>query len=523
MRFLKKILIYFFALAVLIGLAWGVSHTGFISDNLKYSLNYESVKEELEQTNYDLKRHGVKLALVRWQEATRCTKVFEYLLQNGLDASGTDRNGNSLLMYACGLQPNRYPDSYEYFDLLIEYGADVHAVNKENLTALDYAVRSGDMRKVLRLEELGASMSGATLNMSLPESGEEERDYSQYEISRHILQNLIEQEEKYNLDPIVSAALLGESDSLVSLLSGSTLISPSAAVCVYAFGTPVALEFLCQERELPLRESYPAYYLDICAYYNNLENCKYLIEHYNIDPVGVFPAALHEALLQGNIEVAEYLWKNGASFEQAIIFPPDDTFRDMAHEGSKEGARFMIDHGYTLSDYVAASVLEIAGTNGDMDFLQFLLDQGIDINTGYLDDMPTALSAAALEGHLEMVKWLSEHGAKNDGSVSPLRCAAQEGHLDVVKYLFEEQGADINGYTVYQDGSGGSALQSAIDYGYLDCVQYLVENGADTEHTWWRQNRETGEWSDVSALEIAGYSESKRILAYLQEVANSKE
>ena len=93
----------------------------------------------------------------------------------------------------------------------------------------------------------------------------------------------------------------------------------------------------------------------------------------------------------------------------------------------------------------------------------------------------------------------------------------------MVKYLFEEQGADINGYTVYRDGSGGSALQSAIDYGYLDVVQYLVENGADTEHTWWHYNRETGEKRDVSALEIAGYSESKHIREYLQGAVSSQE
>lgn len=523
MQFLKKILISSIALAALIWLAWSVSHAGFISNNLKYTLNYESVKEELEQTGYDLKRHGVKLALVRWREATRCTKAFEYLLQNGLDASGTDKNGNSLLMYACGLRPNRYPDSYEYFNLLIKYGANVHAKNKEGFTALDYAARSGDMRKVLRLEELGAIPSNVTLNMSQPEEGDEERDYSQYEVSRHILLYLTEHQQEYDLDPVVAAALLGEEDKLMHLLKESDSVSSGAAVCIYAFGTPKILEFLIQEKVFPLDDPYPAYYLDICAYYCNFENCKYLIEHYSIDPIGVFPAALHEALLQGNLEIAELLLENGAALGEYTIYTADDTFRDMAHGGSKEGARFMLDHGYILSDSMAAAVLEIAAANGDVEFLQFLLDQGVDINTGYLDDMTTALSAASLDGNLELVKWLCEHGARSDGSKSPLRCAAEEGHLDVVKYLFEEQGADINGYTVYRDGSGGSALQSAIDYGYLDVVQYLVENGADTEHTWWHYNRETGEKRDVSALEIAGYSESKHIREYLQGAVSSQE
>ena len=56
----------------------------------------------------------------------------------------------------------------------------------------------------------------------------------------------------------------------------------------------------------------------------------------------------------------------------------------------------------------------------------------------------TALIAASLTGHLDMVSFLCEAGADKDKAVerwNPLIAASRSGHLDVVRFLCEA-GAD---------------------------------------------------------------------------------
>ena len=67
------------------------------------------------------------------------------------------------------------------------------------------------------------------------------------------------------------------------------------------------------------------------------------------------------------------------------------------------------------------------------------------------------LYQAVLENHL--------------GDDYALRCAADNGHLDVVKYLVEH-GADIHAKDDF-------ALFCAVDSGHTDIVKYLAKHGAD--------------------------------------------
>jgi ankyrin repeat protein len=52
--------------------------------------------------------------------------------------------------------------------------------------------------------------------------------------------------------------------------------------------------------------------------------------------------------------------------------------------------------------------------------------------------------------------------------------AARNGYLDVVQFLVEN-GADIH-------AGNDRALQLAAEYGHLDVIRYLIENGADISH-----------------------------------------
>jgi ankyrin repeat protein len=87
----------------------------------------------------------------------------------------------------------------------------------------------------------------------------------------------------------------------------------------------------------------------------------------------------------------------------------------------------------------------------------------------------TAIMAAALNGHLDLVKKLRQRGADVGGSGwTPLIYAATGGHDKIVEYLIAE-GADVNAVSP----NGTSALMMAVREGKVSTVTLLIAKGAD--------------------------------------------
>jgi hypothetical protein len=129
----------------------------------------------------------------------------------------------------------------------------------------------------------------------------------------------------------------------------------------------------------------------------------------------------------GKDNLSEYVW----------LRKKDQTVKDAARDGNLIGLKYLVEHCYA------------------------------NINTP-LDDYALILSAG--NGHLEMVKYLVEHGAdihKNDDEA--LSVSAGNGHLDIVKYLLEK-GANLNAEENY-------ALQSSVENGHIDIIKFLFEYG----------------------------------------------
>ena len=90
----------------------------------------------------------------------------------------------------------------------------------------------------------------------------------------------------------------------------------------------------------------------------------------------------------------------------------------------------------------------------------------------------TALHSASFEGHLQVVRYLLQHGVDvnvRDSVVdTPLLLASYQGHLDVVQCLLEH-GADANllGNRHY------APLTFAAYYGHVNVVRLLLEHNAD--------------------------------------------
>ncbi|RYC59982.1 hypothetical protein CHU98_g6228 [Xylaria longipes] len=96
----------------------------------------------------------------------------------------------------------------------------------------------------------------------------------------------------------------------------------------------------------------------------------------------------------------------------------------------------------------------------------------------------TALDAAAIRGHLNIIKYLLNRinvvapSFRQLKTTKALKLAVGEGHLDIARLLIET-GADIN-ETPFIWGDR-TALERAAENGRLDTVQLLLERGASLE------------------------------------------
>ncbi|RLN57269.1 hypothetical protein BBJ28_00018879, partial [Nothophytophthora sp. Chile5] len=123
-----------------------------------------------------------------------------------------------------------------------------------------------------------------------------------------------------------------------------------------------------------------------------------------------------------------------------------------------------------------------AAKRGDSKLVELLLS----IQTAANEDEActlshTALCLAARSGELEVVFWLLEQEAtvnlQNERGASVLNPAVQEGYVDIVELLLE-RGAALDGQDNGGSAEGRTALGTAAFYGQLEAVRLLLNRGA---------------------------------------------
>jgi ankyrin repeat protein len=116
---------------------------------------------------------------------------------------------------------------------------------------------------------------------------------------------------------------------------------------------------------------------------------------------------------------------------------------------------------------------------GRLEFVQYLIGLGTDVNERLVDGGEPAIFGAVCDGHIEVVRWLLEHGAEIN-EIEPnghkrsicLSTAARKGYLDIVKLLVD-RGANVNSF-----GAGATPLSHAMAYGHTEVANYLRSVGA---------------------------------------------
>ncbi|CAG9980385.1 unnamed protein product [Clonostachys byssicola] len=172
------------------------------------------------------------------------------------------------------------------------------------------------------------------------------------------------------------------------------------------------------------------------------------VEPFFLDEVaGNYGTALQAASMRGHLAIVQRLIEGGANINQ-----------QSGHYGT---------------------ALQLAADGCHLEIVHLLVTKGADVNQQAGDDETTALQAASLRGQLGMVQFLLENGANiNQGCGyygTALQAASTGDHCDVVQFLIE------NGAHVNQEAGRhfGTALQAAIRFNRPEIARLLLKEGAE--------------------------------------------
>jgi len=401
------------------------------------------------------------------------------LILEGADVNGrTNHGGSTLLMNMA------YNSHYEMCEFLLKEGADINAKDDNEDTVVDSClsdVVDGVMwyerTKTLQLLlDNGAEVSTKTV------SGIKSRIYCEsVEAVRLIVEHCKENNIETGLSEIVEAAVMGNSEKVLSLLNENLpdddwgkLIPAALAYCnaevvekIVSYG----YDFINREHT----EVFPTIHyesdikIDIAARNGNIDVVKYMYEN-NLYPVNNATEQLLSDCLAYDYEVTKYLLSEGITTSESstlILYP--------LMNNDYELAEFIIssledEDNLQINLFVAMSHLfkhrSWFNPYKDYDYLD---------KCDYLFEKGASLETCSFYPDINVCKWLVEHGKSVDANgysttSTPLNDVYESA--ECIQYLID-CGADINAKDI------NTPLEDAVKYGYYDSVVVLVENGAE--------------------------------------------
>ncbi len=119
--------------------------------------------------------------------------------------------------------------------------------------------------------------------------------------------------------------------------------------------------------------------------------------------------------------------------------------------------------------------LHDAASYGKTEIVKYFIECGIDVNKNGGARNGSALTEAAFEGKMDIVKILFDNGALLDVSTfprNPLFAAIANNHFDIAKFLVEN-GIDLEAHYSIGDLEQVDAYEYARQYGRTEIAEYL--------------------------------------------------
>ncbi|KAL8357461.1 hypothetical protein RB598_002329 [Gaeumannomyces tritici] len=190
---------------------------------------------------------------------------------------------------------------------------------------------------------------------------------------------------------------------------------------------------------------------------------------------------LHYAAAQGHLKVVEFLLGKGADPNAT-----DSTSRTALYHSLEGGhiylSRYLLGHSDPVDRQATGlpSSLELAVKCGDYALVEKILD----LQDKAEIPQDSSLHLAVKYGYAKLVTLLLDRGADvnwrgaDEASVTPLLVALVNNQEEIAGMLLQHSSISIPTDTPY----GGSALQLAIQAGYVEVVAKLLDKGPDAHH-----------------------------------------
>lgn len=447
-----------------------------ISQNVKFDLMERTIHWASENCYLGLVKihieHGVNKDSRRNYDETplhlasenNCERVVQYLIEIGTDVNVIDKDKRTPLHYAC------YYDSLETARLLIDNNADVNAQDIYGLTPLHLSVGRGSSKVAKLLLEIGADKTilnkdkitawewaSANVQEELPELNpnfskdvNEENDNPYDEFMKEFGIDLKDMEltnKILSYSPEYNKKKFNE--ELKKKYPDKVFIEKVVSLGVI----PITKDDINKEIEWydphldEMRESTLIHY---AAYLDSVTFIKYLIE-------------------KGfNSELGDYEWRTPMHIAAAY--------------GSENALGFLIDDATTIDkrSYQNWTPLHEACYYGNEMCARMLIQSKAN-KEAKTENQETPLHLAADNNNLNCVKLLVEYGANIDAESenkwTPLHLVSMKPHLNAVssaEFLITN-GADIN----CKDNQGLTPLHWAVFYNAEEMVKLLLQKGAD--------------------------------------------
>ena len=280
--------------------------------------------------NIDKLKRGriVSINMVEFATDLGYTHIAEWLINNGADVNyKTSIMGETLLMNIAAA------GDYDLCRLLLEKGADIGAKDRLSDTALEYAFKAGVSvseaevdRLVTLLLDGGAQTGRETMSAVLNGySGNGDGD-GRYGLTRRVARLLLESGLPTNLPPALEAAVLGDSDAVLTLINEGRISSQDQQKIMFltaAFGSAVTLQRLDDNgQSLTSADRDGNTPLMLAARYGNVEAVRYLLnESALLNAKNRFGKTAPEVAYEsGNTAVARLIEANIPAREAGVVY-----------------------------------------------------------------------------------------------------------------------------------------------------------------------------------------------------------
>ena len=260
----------------------------------------------------------------------------------------------------------------------------------------------------------------------------------------------------------------------------------------------------------------PVSFNDIMVMLNNNQGARMIevIENKTFQDINLKndDSILMRASELGDVEAVRYLLDHGADITFESFYSGHSALSLACLHGHESIAKLLLDHNDHPDFPLSQRPLVMASRNGHIKVVELLLDNGadIDIDLAYaIDDSderaaldeyipsthyrsgPTALMTACMYGHIDLVRFLLQRGAKTEPckfsedeneDMAPVTFASRAGHWDIVKLLLEH-GLPLEGKRIYYDDDVSTPLMYACAEGNLEVVKMLLDLGATINTT----------------------------------------